>query len=121
MLTVVTITSSPSTVTSGPLATQAGVFNFISSYSNYFGNSDQTITLSENNISIVAPDVACSIDSSTTITYGLADYNPVQYPAWVSIDSSTGLLTIMSPNVTSDTTVSFYITSTFFNKQHNSC
>ena len=110
---VVTVTSSSSSVTSGSLLNQAGVFNLDSSYNNYFGNSDQTFTLSENNISIVTPDVSCSIDSATTITYGLANYGSVQYPAWVTIDSTTGLVTIMSPNVTSDTTVSFYITSTF--------
>ena len=54
----------------------------------------------------------CSHAGSTPITYSLSSYNGGAVPSWVSINSNTGLLSITAPDVTTDSTSSFYISST---------
>ena len=61
----------------------------------------------------VTPDLTCSKTGTTTITYGLSAYLSNVIPSWVSLNSSTGLLTIAAPSVTADTTYPFYVTSNY--------
>ena len=58
----------------------------------------------------IAPDLTCTYSGSTSITYSIANYL-TQVPSWVSINSTSGQLSIVTPNVTADTTYSFYINS----------
>ena len=60
----------------------------------------------------IIPDLPCSISGSTTISHITADYLMSAVPSWVSIDSSTGELTVSSPWINSDKEFSFYIYST---------
>ena len=57
-------------------------------------------------------NLSCSFSGSTSITYSLSSYNGAIIPSFVSIDSTTGVLTIAAPSVSSSTTYSFYFTST---------
>ena len=56
------------------------------------------------------PDLTCSYSGSTSIAYSIANYL-TQAPSWVSIDSTSGQLSILAPSVTADTVYSFYINS----------
>ena len=73
----------------------------------------QVYTISENNNMSVTPDLACSINGTTLITYSISAYLSNVAPSWVNINSSTGLLSIAALNVTSDTTFPFYISATY--------
>ena len=48
---------------------------------------------------------------STSIEYSLSSYSGANFPSFVSIDSVTGILSIIAPSVSSTTTYSFYIIS----------
>ena len=56
------------------------------------------------------PDLTCSYSGKTLITYSIVNYL-TQTPSWISIDPASGHLIIAAPNVTVDTTYSFYISS----------
>ena len=58
------------------------------------------------------PDLTCSTTGSTSITYSLASYNGNTIPSWVTINSSTGQLSITTPSPSTNTDYSFYISST---------
>ena len=64
----------------------------------------------ENTSAKTYPDLTCSFSGSNSITYSITNYI-TQAPSWVSIDQTSGQLSIVAPNVTSDTTYSFYINS----------
>ena len=64
----------------------------------------------ENSTTTEAPDLTCSYSNLTSITYSIANY-PTHAPLLVSINSTSGLLTINAPNVLANTTYSFYINS----------
>ena len=72
----------------------------------------QTLYVSESTNSAYTPNLSCSISGSTSITYSLSSYNGAIIPSFVSIDPTTGVLTIAAPSVSSSTAYSFYITST---------
>ena len=61
----------------------------------------------------VTPDLTCSTTGITAITYIISDYFSNVIPSWVSLNPSTGLLTITAPNVIADTTYPFYVDSTY--------
>ena len=58
------------------------------------------------------PDLTCSTTGITSITYSLASYNGNVIPAWITINSSTGQLSITTPSPSTNTDYSFYISST---------
>ena len=72
----------------------------------------QSFTVSESTSSTQSPNLSCSLSGSTLITYSLSSYNGAIIPSFVSINSTTGILTIAAPSVSSSTTYSFYIDST---------
>ena len=69
--------------------------------------SSLTISIVENNVLSITPDLTCSADGTTSITYTSSATQ-----SWISLDSNTGLLTVTAPEVTSDTEYDFYINST---------
>ena len=107
----ITVTSSAFTVSSTTYVNQSVTYNPTSSYVNYFANSDQQISISENSVLTMTPDLSWTITGSTSIAFSLSNYNSVPYPTWVSVDPVSGLLTISSTDVTTDTVNSFYINS----------
>ena len=73
---------------------------------------DESISVIENNNSEYTPNLSCSTTGSTSISHSIGDYNDTNLaPDWVSINSSSGVLTIKAPNVSSDTEYYFYINS----------
>ena len=77
-----------------------------------YQTQDESISVLENNNSEYTPNLSCSTTGSTSISYSIGDYNDTNLaPDWVSINSSSGVLTIKAPNVSSDTEYYFYINS----------
>ena len=76
----------------------------------YNQTNNQAYSLIEGMSATIAPDLTCTYSGSTSITYSIANYL-TQVPSWVSINSTSGQLSIVTPNVTADTTYSFYINS----------
>ena len=72
--------------------------------------NSQAYSLIEGTSIIQTPDLTCSYSGSTSITYSFSNYL-TQAPSWVSINSASGQLSIIAPNVTVDVTYSFYINS----------
>ena len=73
---------------------------------------DESISVIENNNSEYTPNLSCSSTGSTSISYSIGDYNDTnRAPDWVSINSSSGVLTIKAPNLSSDTEYYFYVNS----------
>ena len=71
---------------------------------------DESINVAENISNQVTPAITYSISGTTAISYSVVNYiTPA--PSWVTINSSTGILNILSPDVTSDTEFDFYINS----------
>ena len=109
-------TSSALTIVTNPTAYSNASFTFQSSSADSFSlqvntSTDSYLNLLENSYVEVSPTLTCSSLSSTTIVYSISSYNGVTAPSWVNIDSSSGLLKISTPNVTSSTSCSFYINS----------
>ena len=73
--------------------------------------STQTYTLSNGTTSQVTPDLPCSLAGTTSISYSITDYNGVAHPSWVTINSSTGQLTIIAPGTITTSSYSFYVSS----------
>lgn len=61
----------------------------------YF-TDDETINISAGKSFAVTPDLTCSIPFLAS-TYTLSDYGGVPVPQWISIDSSTGVVSGTSP------------------------
>ena len=77
----------------------------------YFLTQDQSILTLENNYVQITPDLPCSSSGSTAISYSLKEYNQNLIPSWVSIDSTSGVLTLNTPDVSSDTEYNFRVSS----------
>ena len=77
----------------------------------YYASDDQPYSISEGLVKHESPDLPCSISGFTSISFSIGDYNSVTAPAWVSIDTSSGELTITAPTVSVNTNFSFYINS----------
>ena len=84
--------------------------NYNSDISYY--TSSQTYIYGKNTYVQVIPDLTCSTSGGTSITYSLASYNGNAIPAWITINSSTGQLSITTPSPSTNTDYSFYISST---------
>ena len=78
----------------------------------YLQTDTQALSVTESTTSTQTPNLSCSFSGSTPITFSLSSYNGGFIPSFVSIDSTTGILTIAAPSVSSSTTYSFYIDST---------
>ena len=73
--------------------------------------STQTYTFTNGTTSQVVPDLPCSLAGTTSISYSITDYNGVAHPSWVTINSSTGQLTIIAPGTITTSSYSFYVSS----------
>ena len=112
----ITIAAPETSFTPNALAytNQTVTYNFVTSTSSdvYFQINTQAISVSESTTSTQVPDLSCSASGSTSIVFSLNSYNSAIVPSFVSINSTTGILTIVAPSVSSSTNYSFYITST---------
>ena len=101
------------TITSASYTNQTVTYAPETSYTSdvYFQTNNQSYTVIETYSQTETPDLTCSSTGSSTITYSIGDYAGVTAPAWVSVNSVTGVLSISAPSVTADTVVSFYINS----------
>ena len=78
----------------------------------YFQINTQAFSVIESTTSTQAPNLSCSYSGSTSIVFSLSSYNGAIVPSFVSINSTTGVLNIVAPSVSSSTTYSFFILST---------
>ena len=76
---------------------------------NYLTN-DQSVNVVRSTTSNTTPDLPWSSSGSTSISFSISNYIKTA-PSWVSINPSTGELTIITPQVISSTEY-FYISST---------
>ena len=90
------------------------MYNLVSSANSdaYLQIETQTFSVTESTTSTQTPNLSCSFSGSTSITFSLSSYNGAIIPSFVSINSTTGVLTIAAPSVSSSTTYSFFIDST---------
>ena len=102
------------TPAAGTYSNQTVTYHLISSTTSdaYIQTDTQTFSVSESTTSTQVPNLSCSLSGATSIVYSLSSYNGAIVPSFVSIDSTTGVLTIAAPSVSSSTTYSFYIIST---------
>ena len=99
----------------GTFTSQSDTYNLISPSTTsdaYLQNDTQSYSVSESTTSTQTPDLSCSFSGTTSITYTLSSYNGAMIPSFVSINSATGVLTIVAPSVSISTTYSFFISST---------
>ena len=71
----------------------------------------QSFSIVENNTINITPDLPWSYSGSTYISFSLGAYQSSIIPSWIIINSSTGLLSITSPEVEKDTNFIFFINS----------
>ena len=111
--TSLTLTSSSQTVSNPPYTNQTLTYNQVSaSKSDVISqNLDQSYSMVENLFTQVTPDLTCSASGSTSISFTISNYMTSTAPAWVIIDSSTGMLNVTAPTVSADTEFDFYIDS----------
>ena len=100
--------------TDGTNVNQTVTYNLISSVTSdaYIQIATQSLFVSESTTNKQIPNLSCSISGSASIVYSLSNYNSAIIPSFVSINSTTGVLTIAAPSVSSSTSYSFYIDST---------
>ena len=78
----------------------------------YFQVKTQTISVCELTTSTQTPNLPCSFSGATSIVFKLSSYNGGVVPSFVSIDSTTGALSITAPSFSNSTDYSFNILST---------
>jgi hypothetical protein len=100
-----TVNNSPASGTVTYIESTSWVENIV-----YF-SSAQTMTVTEKEDFAISPQVTCST-TGVAVNYALSPYNSEPVPSWVTIDSSTGVLTGTAPEVDSSTSYSMYIDST---------
>ena len=112
---VATETGMPALISSVPTLSLVTYINqsytFVQSYTTdvYYQTEVQSVSVTEKTSTQVLPDLSCSLSSSTSIVFSLGSYNNEGIPSWIAINSNTGLLTIVSPEVDQDTNYSFYV------------
>ena len=109
----ITLSQATISVSSQTITIYSIGFIVISNYTSdvYFLTQDQSISTLENNYVQITPNLPCSSSGLTAITYTLVEYNGNPIPSWVSIDSSSGVLTLNTPDVSSDTEYSISVSS----------
>ena len=109
------ITLSPATISvSSQTITIISIgFIVISNYTSdvYFLTQDQSISVLKNTYVQITPDLPCSSSGLTSISYSLVEYNGNLIPNWASIDSTSGMLTLNTPDVSSDTEYNLSVSS----------
>ena len=78
----------------------------------HFQTQDQSISVLKNTYVQIILDLTCSSSGSTAISYSLVEYNGNPIPSWVSINSTSGVLILNTPDVSSDTEYSLSVSST---------
>ena len=58
-------------------------------------------------------NIPCVSGGSTTVVYSISNYGAEAAPSWISIDSSTGVLTISSASIAANQVFNFYVNSAF--------
>ena len=76
-----------------------------------YQTQDKSISVIEKSGSLITPDLSCSVSGTTPISHSIANYMASTAPSWVSINPSTGALSITAPEVNSDTEYKFFINS----------
>ena len=106
--------TSSQSVTSSSASTIAVTYVAGTSYSSdvYYQTSAQIFTYSKNSNVQVTPDLSWSSSGSTTISYSTASYNGISAPSWITLNSITGQLAILAPDLPTNTDFSFYVSST---------
>ena len=69
------------------------------------------LLVQENSISQFSLDLTWSSSGSTPISYSISNYNGATIPSWVSINLTSGILTVSAPEVDSNSEFNFYIDS----------
>ena len=101
------------TIDIGTYVNQTVTYNKISSTTSdaYYQIQLQSISVIEQNLLSITPDLSCSFSGSTLFNYSISNYGSSTAPSWVKINSSTGQLSITSPSVNSDSDFYFYVMS----------
>ena len=107
------LTLSSQTVSNPPYTIQSLTYNQVSTSTSdeFLQILDQSYSIVENRFIQVTPDLTCSASGSTSISYTISNYMASTAPAWVVIDSSTGMINVTAPTVSTDTEFVFYIDS----------
>ena len=84
---------------------------FSTPYSVQFQEYFQQIYLRENYTLNISPSLPCSTFLSEVISYSLSSYNGITLPTWMSIDSTTGLISGTTPFVSADSNFDFFVDS----------
>ena len=98
---VVTEIGMPALILTSPLSSTLDYTNqsytFIRSYATdvYYLTDSQSLSVIEKTNSQILPDLSCSLSISTSIVFSLGSYNNGNAPSWITIDSNTGILTIL--------------------------
>ena len=71
----------------------------------------QSYSVNKSSFTLLIPDMPWSSSGSISISFSLSMFNSIPLESWITIDSSTGILTVVSPDVSQNTTYSFYILS----------
>ena len=77
----------------------------------YYLTQKQAYSISQFTSVQINADLPCSHSGITSITYSIGDYSTSLTPTWITINSTTGTLSISTPGVNSDTELNFYIIS----------
>ena len=90
------------------------MYNVVSSYTinTDLQTSTQALSVTEDNNSTLTPILPWSFSGTTRVVYNLQSYNGANIPSFVSLNSSSGVLSVSSPIVSSSTDYSFTIVST---------
>ena len=109
--TVVAATSAA--VNSAVLVNQSATYvvNSITTLDVYYQIATQSYTFNETNSISFTPDLSCSFSGSTSISFSISKYGSSVVPSYISINSSSGKLTISEPSVDADTEIDFYVNS----------
>ena len=88
-------------------------FVLVTSYTsdvNYL-TKDQSFTVLGGTTSKLNPDLPCSLSGSTSISYSLTNYLGVTVPTWITVNSSSGELTVVALQTSTNKEYYFYLSS----------
>lgn len=77
----------------------------------YYPTLSQVFSINANVSAQLIPDLPCSSSGSTSIQYSASSYNGGIVPSWVSVNSSTGSISVAAPNLSVTTNFTFYLSS----------
>ena len=60
------------------------------------------LNFKENQSSQITPDLPCIISGVSTISFSIANYLTTPAPSWITINPSSGILSIIAPDVAVD-------------------